>query len=161
MRWWSSIRMIQTWLQACEQQTTFFQHVMLMVVDHPTPKNTSICQYSKRWLLIINLVEELSLYIVNNTNYVGCDYEMCHFVCVKGVTFWCIIVINLINQHICCDNDVTINMKMTCQIIFNNHGYNSYNSSISRFDSWLFCIWFNWNTPLWTHLYSIFSYKKK
>lgn len=75
--------------------------------DHPTPKNISICQYSKRWLLtleFINLIEEFSLSIVNNTNYVGCDYEMCHFVCVKGVTFWHVIVIDLINQHICCDN---------------------------------------------------------
>ncbi len=85
-------------------------------------------------LEFINLVEKLSLSIVNNTNYVGCDYEMCHFVCVKGVTFWRVIVVDLINQHICCDNDVTINMKMTCHIIFNNHGCNSYNSSISRFD---------------------------
>jgi hypothetical protein len=26
--------MIQTWLQACEQQAIFFQHVMLMVVEN-------------------------------------------------------------------------------------------------------------------------------
>jgi hypothetical protein len=34
----------------------------------------------------------LCLSIANNTNYIGCDCETCHFACVKGIIVWCVIV---------------------------------------------------------------------
>jgi len=38
---------------------------------------------------------------------------------------------------------------------------NLYNSSLSRFDSWPFSIWFQWSSSSWSHLYNIISCKKE
>lgn len=59
--------------------------------NQSTPKHMSICHYSKRWLSAMNPwiwnTGGFYLYATNNNNYIGCDYKMWYFACMKGATF--------------------------------------------------------------------------
>jgi hypothetical protein len=38
------------------------------------------------------LNEEIMFTLANNTDYFGCDYRTCYFMCAIGFTFWSVVV---------------------------------------------------------------------
>jgi hypothetical protein len=56
----------------------------------PNTKIHYVMPLFRRWLLNLSSkvqVKRLCLFVIDNTNYFGCDCTMCYFMCVQGFTF--------------------------------------------------------------------------
>jgi hypothetical protein len=78
-------------------------HLVLTCYAHGYGKSSNcvtsgyiaLCHYMWKWLLASNskvLARSLCLLTTNSTGYFGCEYRTCYFTCVKGFTFWNVVV---------------------------------------------------------------------